>query len=36
LGGVLDPSKLEIIIYEPLPNGRLKMLGADFLVFAAD
>ena len=34
--GVLDPSKPEIIIYEPLPNGRLKMTGADFLVFAAD
>ena len=36
LDGVLDPSKPEIIIYEPLPNGRLKMTGADFLVFAAD
>ena len=34
--GVLDPTKPEIIIYEPLPNGRLKMTGADFLVFAAD
>ena len=34
--GVLDPSKPEIIIYEPLPNGRLRMTGADFLVFAAD
>ena len=32
---VLDPAKPEIIIYEPLPNGRLKMTGADFLVFAA-
>lgn len=32
--GVLDPSKPEIVIYEPLPNGRLKMTGADFLVFA--
>lgn len=36
LDGVLDPSKPEIIIYEPLPNGRLRMTGADFLVFAAD
>ncbi len=36
LDGVLDPSKPEIIIYEPLPSGRLKMTGADFLVFAAD
>ena len=34
--GVLDPSKPEIIIYEPLPNGGLKMTGADFLVFASD
>jgi hypothetical protein len=36
LDGVLDPAKPEIIIYEPLPNGRLRMTGADFLVFAAD
>jgi len=36
LDGVLDPAKPEIIIYEPLPNGQLKMTGADFLVFAAD
>jgi hypothetical protein len=36
LDGVLDPAKPEIIIYEPLPNGGLKMTGADFLVFAAD
>jgi hypothetical protein len=36
LDGVLDPAKPEIIIYEPLPNGRLKMTGADFLVFAED
>jgi len=32
---VLDPAKPEIVIYEPLPNGRLKLTGADFLVFAA-
>jgi hypothetical protein len=31
---VLDPAKPEIVIYEPLPNGRLKLVGADFLVFA--
>ena len=36
LDGVLDPSRPEIIIYEPLPNGRLRMTGADFLVFAED
>ena len=32
--GVLDPTKPEIVIYEPLPNGRLRLLGADYLVFA--
>jgi len=30
----LDPSKPEIVIYEPLPNGGRKLIGADFLVFA--
>jgi hypothetical protein len=34
--GVLDPSRPEIVIYEPLPNGRLRLIGADFLVFASD
>jgi hypothetical protein len=34
--GVLDPTKPEIIIYEPTPSGRPKLTGADFLVFAAD
>jgi hypothetical protein len=32
--GVLDPAQPEIVIYEPLPNGRLRITGADFLVFA--
>ena len=32
----LDPSKPEIVIYEPLPNGGKRLVGADFLVFAAD
>jgi hypothetical protein len=32
---VLDPARPEIVIYEPLPNGRLKLIGADFLVFAS-
>jgi hypothetical protein len=32
----LDVSKPEIVIYEPLPNGGRKLVGADFLVFAAD
>ena len=32
--GVLDPARPEIVIYEPLPNGKLRLIGADFLVFA--
>ena len=32
--GELDPTKPEIVIYEPGPNGRRKLIGADFLVFA--
>jgi hypothetical protein len=34
--GELDAARPEIVIYEPLPNGRLKLTGADFLVLAAD
>ena len=34
--GVLDATRPEIVIYEPLPNGRLRLIGADYLVFAAD
>ena len=34
--GALDPARPEIVIYEPLPNGRLRLIGADFLVLAAD
>jgi hypothetical protein len=30
----LDPRKPEIVIYEPLPNGGKRLIGADFLVFA--
>ena len=29
---VLDPTRPEIVIYEPLPNGRKRLIGADFLV----
>jgi hypothetical protein len=36
MDGELDPTRPEIVIYEPLPNGRLRLIGADFLVFAAD
>ena len=32
--GELDPSKPEIVIYEPIGNGKLKLIGADFLVLA--
>ena len=32
----LDPTRPEIVIYEPLPNGRLQLVGADFLVLASD
>jgi hypothetical protein len=31
----LDPERPEIVIYEPLPNGRLRLIGADFLVLAS-
>ena len=29
---VIDPAQPEIVIYEPRPDGRLKLIGADFLV----
>jgi len=32
--GVLDPTRPTIIIYEPLPNGTLRLIGVDFVVFA--
>ena len=32
----LDPTRPEIVIYEPLPNGGKKLTGADFLVLASD
>jgi hypothetical protein len=32
--GVLDPRRPEIVIYEPLPNGGRRLVGADFLIFA--
>jgi hypothetical protein len=34
LDGILDPTKPEIVIYEPQPNGRLRLIGADYLVLA--
>jgi hypothetical protein len=35
-GGVLDPRRPEIVIYEPLPNGDRQLVGADFLVLSSD
>jgi hypothetical protein len=30
----LDPMRPEIVIYEPMPDGRLRLVGADFLILA--
>ncbi|HYR88191.1 MAG TPA: hypothetical protein VE422_29195 [Terriglobia bacterium] len=32
--GILDATRPEILIYEPLPNGRLRLIGADYLLLA--
>jgi hypothetical protein len=32
--GVLDPTRPQIVIYEPMPDGSLKLIGADYLVLA--
>ena len=32
--GVIDATRPQIVIYEPTPNGQLKLIGADFLVLA--
>ena len=34
--GELDATRPEIVIYEPMPDGRLRLIGADYLVFAAE
>jgi hypothetical protein len=34
LDGVIDATKPEIVIYEPTPSGRLRLIGADYLVLA--
>jgi methanethiol S-methyltransferase len=31
----LDARRPEIVIYEPMPNGRLRLIGADYLVIAS-
>jgi hypothetical protein len=33
--GVLDVNKPQIVIYEPTPNGGLKLIGADYLLIAS-
>jgi hypothetical protein len=32
--GIIDPTRPQIVIYEPTPNGGLRLIGADFLVLA--
>jgi hypothetical protein len=32
--GILDATRPHIVIYEPKPNGELKLIGADFLLLA--
>jgi hypothetical protein len=32
--GILDAAHPQIVIYEPMPDGSLKLIGADFLVIA--
>ena len=34
--GVIDATRPQIMIYEPMPDGHLQLIGADFLVIAAD
>jgi hypothetical protein len=34
IDGQVDATKPEIVIYEPLPSGRLRLVGADYLVLA--
>ena len=34
--GLIDARTPEILLYEPAPNGELRLTGADYLVFAAD
>jgi hypothetical protein len=33
-GSVIDATRPQIVIYEPTPNGRLRLIGADYLVLA--
>lgn len=33
--GVIDPSKPDFILYEPMKNGKLRLVGVEFVVIAA-
>ena len=33
--GILDPRHPQIVIYEPTPDGKVKLTGADFIVIAS-
>lgn len=35
-GGIIDPRNPQIVIYEPGTDGKLHLIGADFLVLAKD
>lgn len=34
--GVIDATHPQIVIYEPMPDGHLQLIGADFLVIASE
>jgi hypothetical protein len=34
--GVVDATRPQIVIYEPMPDGHLRLIGADFLLIASD
>jgi len=34
--GVIDPTRPQIVLYEPTHNGGFKLTGADYVVFAAE
>src|SRR5262249_26505832 len=34
MDGIVDATRPEIVIYEPQPNGTLRLIGADYLVLA--
>ena len=34
--GTLDAAQPEALIYEPMPSGALRLVGAEFIVFASD